>query len=239
MRLESYLDFLNPGAIRARGTRIAFDEQGETMLQSTSKLIPSILSSAPLAEPIRVPRPGRPWTIADLLALADDENRYELVRGDLMMMSPASPVQGRYAARLTYALGGYVDGHELGEVYTAEPGFELQPEPEPVVRAPDVAFVCKDRIPPPDQQAGFWPLAPDLVVEIISPSETAEEIQDKVQDYLAAGTRLIWLVYPSIRAVVEYQSPTQIRQLGVEETLEGGEVIPGFRYPLKDLFRES
>src|ERR1700752_5303554 len=135
----------------------------------------TITLSAPLAEPVRLPRPGRPWTIADLLARAAEENRYELVRGDLLMMSPASPVQGRYAGRLTAALVVYVDDHDLGEVYTAEPGFELQPEPDPVVRAPDVAFVRKDRIPPTEQQSGFWPVAPDLAVEIISPSESATE----------------------------------------------------------------
>lgn len=208
------------------------------MIQSTSRLV-RIPTSLPPAEPIRLPRPGRPWTVTDLLTLADDENSYELIRGDLIMMSPASPVQGHYASRLNHALWGYVDEHNLGEVYTVEPGFELQSEPEQVVRAPDLAFVCQDRIPSPDQQAGFWPIAPDLVVEIISPSETAQEILEKVHDYLAAGTRLIWLVYPKTRVVVEYQSLTQIRHLGIDDTLEGGDVIPGFRYPLKNLFRES
>ncbi len=209
------------------------------MIRSTNKLILNATSSAPLAEPICLSRPGRPWTVTDLLTLADDENHYELVRGDLMMMSPASPGQGRYASRLDRALGQYVDDHDLGEVYTAEPGFELQPEPEPVVRAPDLAFVCKERIPPLDQQAGFWPIAPDLAVEIISPSETAVMVQAKVQDYLEAGVRLIWLVYPESKTVVEYQSATQIRQLGFAQSLDGGQVISGFNYPLKNLFRES
>lgn len=198
---------------------------------------PVIPATVPHAEPVRVPRPGRPWTEADLLALADDERHYELVRGDLLMMSPASPVQGRYAERLSRALGQYVEDHDLGEVYTAEPGFELATEPEAIVRAPDVAFVRKERIPPVDQQAGFWPLAPDLVVEIISPAETAASVQAKVQDYLAAGTRLIWLVYPDSNVVVEYQPPAQIRQYSREDTLEGGTVIPGFHYALTRLFR--
>lgn len=208
------------------------------MIPSRNKLIPFPLPSSPLAEPIRIPRPGRPWTVADLLGLADDENRFELVRGDLIMMSPASPVQGRYAERLSRALGQYVDDQDLGEVYVSEPGFQLKPEPDPVVRAPDVAFVGKESIPPPDQQAGFWPIAPDLAAEIISPSETASDIQEKVQDYLAAGTRLIWLIYPRTKTVVEYQSAAHIRQLGVDDILEGGATIPGFTYPLKRLFRE-
>jgi Uma2 family endonuclease len=190
------------------------------------------------AEPIIVPRPGRPWTLVDLAGLADDERRYELVRGDLLMMSPASPVQGRYAERLSRVLGQYVEDQELGEVYTAEPGFMLQAEPDAIVRAPDVAYVRNDRIPPVDQQAGFWPIAPDLAVEIISPSETATSVQAKVQDYLAAGTRLIWLVYPDSRLAVEYQSAVQIRQYGLDEQLEGGAVVPGFQYGLRRLFRE-
>ena len=198
----------------------------------------SVVNTTPVAEPVRLPRPGRPWTVADLLALAGDERHYELVRGDLMMMSPTSPKHGRYASRLDRALGTYVEEHDLGEVYTAEPGFLLHPEPEPVVRAPDVAFVRKDRIPLEEEQHGFWELAPDLVVEVISPSETAQEIQKKVQDYLTAGTGLIWLVYPDTRSVVEYRSRTRIRELTIDDTLEGGGVIPGFQYPLRSLFRK-
>ena len=194
--------------------------------------------SASLAEPVRLPRPGRPWTIADLIARSDEVYRYELVRGDLLMMSPASPVQGRYAGWLTAVLSAYVDDHDLGEVYTSEPGFKLQPEPDVVVRAPDVAFVRKDQIPPADQQSGFWPIAPDLAVEIISPSETATSIQDKVQDYLAAGTRLVWLVYPLHYIVTEYRSLDIVRHYNYEDSLDGGDVIPGFRYELKKLFRE-
>lgn len=195
-----------------------------------------VMDNAPLAEPIRVPRPGRSWTVADLFALADYEKHFELVRGDLMMMSPASPKHGRYASRLNGALGPYVDEHDLGEVYTAEPGFLLHPEPEPVVRAPDIAFVSKERIPPEEEQSGFWELAPDLVVEIISPSETGQEIQNKVKDYLDAGTRLIWLVYPKTRTVVEYYSRKTIRELTINDILEGGDVVSGFQYPLEKLF---
>jgi len=103
---------------------------------------------------------------------------------------------------------------------------------------PDVAFVSADRIPPPAEESGFWSLAPDIAIEIISPSETANAVQDKVQDYLIAGVRLIWLVYPATKTVVEYQSATRIRQLSIDDSLTGGEVIPGFNYPLKDLFRE-
>ncbi len=195
------------------------------------------LVNAPAAEAVRLPRPGRPWTIADLEALSDSEHHYELVRGDLMIASPASPVQGRYASRLIHALVDFVDEQDLGEVYTAEPGFVLKPEPEAIVRAPDVAYVRKDRIPPPDEQTGFWPVAPDLVVEIVSPSDTADDIQSKVQDYLDAGTRLIWVVYPPTKTVVEYRKRGGLPRLGIDDALQGNDVLPGFSYPLKQLFR--
>ena len=190
-------------------------------------------------EPVVVPQQGRPWTIADLYALAGDENRYELVRGELLQMSPASPVQGRFASRLDRALATHVDEHDLGEVYVSEPGFILMSEPDVVVRAPDVAFVRKERVPPADDEEGFWEVAPDLAVEIISPSETADSVLAKVQDYLAAGTPLIWLVYPRKRLVIEYRSASAIRHLGSDDTLEGGAIIPGFAYPLRQLFRDA
>ncbi|HEY3450426.1 MAG TPA: Uma2 family endonuclease [Myxococcales bacterium] len=171
------------------------------------------------------------------MKVSEEENRYELVRGDLLMMTPATPVHGRFAGRLSHALMSHLEEHDLGEVYVSEPGFLLQPEPDAIVRAPDVAFVRKERIPPRDQQAGFWPIAPDLAVEIISPSEGAAEIQAKVQDYLKAGVRLVWLVYPEIRSVIEYRSGGQVRQLEGDACLDGGDVLPGFSYRLTSLFK--
>jgi Uma2 family endonuclease len=204
---------------------------------SLAERIQQAAAAAPLAEPIRISGPGRPWTVDDLLALTGVEGRYELVRGDLVMMSPASPTQGRYAARLVAALEQYLEAHDLGETYTAEPGFELQPEPNPIVRAPDVAFLRHENIPSPGRQTGFWSVAPDLAIEIISPSETSHMVQEKVQDYLKAGTAMIWLVYPDLQVIVEYRSRTKIRQLTLDENLDGDDVLPGFSYPLRRLFR--
>ncbi|MCS6941109.1 MAG: Uma2 family endonuclease, partial [Roseiflexus sp.] len=95
-----------------------------------------------------------------------------------------------------------------------------------------------ERIPPPENEGGFWALAPDLVVEIISPSETAVQVQAKVQDYLNAGSRLVWLVYPETRTVVEYRADGSMRLYAGSDILDGADVIPGFLYPLERLFRE-
>ena len=194
---------------------------------------------APAPPRRRVSRPPAPpvkrWTAAELLALPDDGHRYELVRGRLITMTPASARHGKLASRLDRALGVFVEAHDLGEVYTAEPGFALESDPD-TVRAPDVAFVRRERIPPEGEPEGFWAIAPDLVIEIVSPSESAHTVQAKVADYLRAGTRLLWVVYPDSRTVMEFRAPDQARMLTVEDHLEGGEVVPGFSLPLARLF---
>ena len=203
------------------------------LARPTVELSPPVLP-APARLVVRKP-PGEKWTAEDLLTLAGDENRYELVRGELLMTAPAGPRHGKFAARLVLAIGNHVEAQDLGQVYTAEPGFQLEAEPL-TIRAPDVAFVQRSRIPE-GEPAGFWPLAPDLVVEIISPSETARDIHEKVNDYLQAGTRLIWLVYPDNKTVMEYRAPDQARVLTANDDLEGEDVLTGFWYPLQQLFK--
>lgn len=207
----------------------------------TTKLLEYVQSVRPevrIAEPVVIPPPdGHSWTIDDLNALTGDEHRYELVEGELYMMTPASPTQGRYAALLAAALVDFVIAQDLGEVYVAEPGFALDPDPKGTVRAPDVAFVLKERIPPAEEARGFWAIAPDVAVEIISPSETAYSVEAKVAEYLRAGVRLVWLVYPEAEVVVEFAEGWQVRRLTKGDALEGGVVIPGFTMPLARLFR--
>lgn len=187
-------------------------------------------------EAVAPPRPGKEaWTAQELLSLPDDGHHYELVRGELVMMTPASARHGKFSARLIGALEPYVRDHGLGEVYTAEPGFVLATEPD-TVRVPDVAFVRRERIPPEGEPEGFWPIAPDLVVEVVSPSESAPLLHSKVADYLRAGTRLIWVIYPDTQTVMEFRSWTEVRVLTVEESLDGGDVVPGFSLPLARLF---
>jgi len=192
-------------------------------------------SAMPAAVPPKTHQEKKTWTANDLLALAGDKNRYEIVRGRLTMMTPASTRHGKYAMRVGSAIATFVNEHEVGEVYAAETGFQLEAEPL-TIRAPDVAFVRREYIPPAGEPEGFWAIAPDLVVEIVSPSETAEEVYEKVADYLRAGTQLLWLVYPTSRTAMEYRPPMQARRLTIEDNLDGGEVVPGFCYPLKRLF---
>jgi Uma2 family endonuclease len=184
-----------------------------------------------------IPPPGRPWTEDDLLALDnDDHHQYELVRGELRQMSPASFRHGGYEIRIIAALVMYLAQHPgLGEVRPGDTGFTLQADPL-TVRVPDVSFVADERILA-DNPLAFLPLAPDLVVEIILPSETAKSIAEKVSDYLQAGTRLLWLVYLERQEVQEYRPDQPFHIYRIDEELDGRDVLPGFRYALRELFK--
>ncbi|MGQ9626393.1 MAG: Uma2 family endonuclease [Anaerolineae bacterium] len=171
----------------------------------------------------------------ELLHLPDDGYRYELVKGELIKMAPPGAWHGVLAVRLGISLGQYVQESKLGEV-AVEAGYYLARDPD-TVRGPDISFVSRERILPEGVPKGFWPFAPDLAVEIVSPSDTAEEVMTRVSDYLRAGTRLVWVVQPATKTVTEYRSFSQVRVLTEEDTLEGGEVLPGFACPVAEIFR--
>lgn len=174
-------------------------------------------------------------TADDLLKLPDDGQRYELVRGELQTMVPAGGRHGQITANLVYLLNAHVKPNNLGIVTAGEAGFFTQREPD-TVRVPDVAFYARQRIPPSGVPEGFWEIPPDLTIEIISPSEKATDVQSKVEEYLAAGVKLIWLVYPRTHSVVEYRSLANIRTLTVEDVLDGADVLPRFACPVADIF---
>ena len=177
--------------------------------------------------------PG-PVTIEEFERLPDDASRLELVRGHVVREPPAGFEHGGIAASITTCLTTYARQHALGRVVTDEPGFVLFDDP-PTVRAPDVAFVARDRLPADPR--GFPRLAPDLAVEIVSPSNTLVEIQEKVFDYLDAGTRLVWVVEPRTRSVTAYRSLKEIRLLTGDEEVDGADVLPGLQLKVSELFR--
>ena len=183
------------------------------------------------AEPAYVPSMPPPLMSAeDLLHANIPDKRTELVRGVLIVREPAGGRHGRVANELSRVIGNHVHAHVLGAVYAAETGFTLARRPD-TVRAPDVAFVRRERLPDPEP-TGFPDLAPDLVVEVVSPGDRAGEILAKVADWLSAGTRLVWVVDPERRLARVY------RQDGAEVTisqggeLDGEDVLAGFACPL-------
>jgi Uma2 family endonuclease len=178
---------------------------------------------------------SEPMTADELLRLPHDGHRYELVEGELREMTPAGSRHGRIANTVAFLLTRHVRQHDLGIVYAAETGFQLREDPD-TVRAADAAFVTKAHIPPEGEPEGYWAIAPDLVVEVVSPSDSASAVQSKVTDWLEAGCRLVWVVYPDTQTVTEYRSPTEVRMLTADQTLEGGDVLPGFACEVGEIF---
>ena len=176
-----------------------------------------------------------PMSADDLLRLPDDGHRYELIEGELTMMTPASPRHGRIAMRLGSLIEQHARQQDLGVVYAAETGFKLRENPD-TMRAPDAAFVAKSRIPVEGEPEGFWAIAPDLVVEVVSARDSASALQSKVADWLSAGCRLVWVIYPDTQTVTEYHSLAEARTLTADQRLEGGDVLPGFGCDVSELF---
>lgn len=198
-------------------------------------------SPAPWAE--LVPD-GEPMTVDDLLRLPDDGWHYELVEGRLVRMPPSGYRASHLAARLLIQLGAYIEAHKLGAVTTADGAYDLSaPGTAPTKGtglAPDVAFIRTDRLPPHvtfDEDKAV-PFAPDLAVEIASPNQYRPAMAKKAQWYLDAGTRLVWIVWPKRREIDIWRSGKMqpARTLRAGDTLDGEEVVPGFTYPVDDLF---
>lgn len=174
-------------------------------------------------------------TAEQLFELPDDGYRSELVEGEITRMTPVGGTHGIVAMRTGALLSDYVEAHRLGVCFAAETGFILQRDPD-TVRAPDVAFVAADRVPNGEIPAFYWPSAPDLAVEVLSPWDRPTEIRRKVEEYFAAGTRLVWIVDPATRTVHVHESPDDVHVLGEDDELSGGDVLPGFRCRVKRLF---
>jgi len=171
---------------------------------------------------------------AEQLLSAPGLGRCELVRGELNMMSPAGPRHGRIAMNLSTPLDVFVRQHALGTVFTAETGFQIGHDPD-TVRAPDVAFVRAERMDA-EPEHGFFPGAPDLAVEVLSPEDRAGEVQSKVQDWLASGCRGVWVVDPHSRTVTIYRSRSDIVVLVESDTLSGGDLVPAFSLTVAEIF---
>jgi Uma2 family endonuclease len=172
-------------------------------------------------------------TAEELLHLHLPDKRTELVRGVLVVREPAGGRHGRIAVNVTLQLGNYVAMHQLGAVYAAETGFTLARHPD-TVRAPDVAFVSRERLPTPEP-IGFPDLAPDLVVELLSPDDRPGKSLAKIADWLSAGTRLVWVIDPERRLARVYRHDGTERIVAEDEMLDGEDIVPGFSCPLQSI----
>jgi Uma2 family endonuclease len=173
-------------------------------------------------------------TADQLAALPDDGSRFELVDGELHMMSPAGGRHGRIAGKLFLRIGNHVERHKLGETFAAETGFLLQQNPD-TVRAPDVSFVSYERLGEFADYPGYLPLAPDLVVEVVSPNDQSSEVESKANGWLQAGVPVVLVVDPQTSSIREYRSLDQIRVYS-EGVIGLEDILPGFKLGVGELF---
>ena len=176
-----------------------------------------------------------PITAEQLLRMPDEGCRYELIAGELRKRSLAGWREGAIAGELLGLLGMYVIETNLGRVLGAGTGFLLARSPD-TVRAPDIAFLSKDRLQVENPGEGFWPGAPDLAIEVLSPDHTTAEVGEKVGAWLDAGASMVWVVNPKWRSVTVYRSATEIETLTENDQLDGEDVVPGFRCRVGDIF---
>jgi Uma2 family endonuclease len=179
----------------------------------------------------------RPLTAEAFFALDFLDARAELVRGEAVCVSLPGGEHGVVALRIAARLLSFVETHALG-LCSTETGFLLARDPD-TVRGPDAAFVSRQRLSRlsgPAPPRGFWPFAPDLAVEVISPHDRPQEVQEKVRDWFAGGTLRIWLIYPDTRTVHVLRSPSEVEILGRADIISGEDVLPGFSCPVASLF---
>lgn len=174
-------------------------------------------------------------TVEEFLVYPVPDGKAELVRGELRVTPPAGGPHGAAAANLLFMLGSHVRRHALGRVFNDGFGYELLRLPR-TVRVPDGSYVRADRLPEQGIGPGLLKLAPDLAVEVLSPSETASEIEEKLDDYFVSGTPLVWIVDPVRRTVMIVAADAPVRWLREGNALDGGSVIPGFACAVSDIF---
>lgn len=174
----------------------------------------------------------RTMTADELLAMPDDGIRRELVDGEIREMVPAGGDHGQIGMRLGWRMAQFVETRNLGVVYSSDTGFRLAHDPD-TVRCPDVGFIDRERYA---RFRGVVDRAPDLAVEVVSPTDTYSDVRAKVHQYLDAGTRMVVVIDPPTQTVDVYRSRTDHLELNRDDVLDCGDVIPGWQIPVRDIF---
>jgi Uma2 family endonuclease len=177
---------------------------------------------------------SKPVTVEELWDMRHEPYRFALIDGELYRMPGAGGTHGEVTVRVCVRLHPFVESHGLGAVF-AEVGFRLFPD-RLTTLFPDVAFVRTERLPPREGRERFLNLRPDLAIEIFSPTDYPKLMDEKIAQYLAAGTPLIWVLYPRKRSVRVVRPGYDEAELGPDETLDGGDVLPGFSIRVAEFF---
>ena len=182
--------------------------------------------------------PPKLSTAEQLAAMPRGELRYELVDGELVTISPAGSEHGQIAIRLSWRVARYVEECKLGATFSAETGFLISRNPD-TVRAPDLAFITQQRIDQVGSIKGYWPGAPDLAVEVISPNDLFSAVEAKALGWLAAGTQLVWAVDPQQQHVTVYRSTSDISVIEKDDLLTAPDLLGEWSVKVGELFPES
>jgi len=158
---------------------------------------------------------------------------YDLIDGEVIEIMPTGVEHGMMEHRLSRRLGNWADDSHMGRVLVGEVGVQLGPH---TVRGVDIAFLSNASLAKIKHPHKYLPFGPDLAVEIVSPGNTANEIASKVDLYLRAGTRLVWIVYPELQRIDIYEAGGRFKSVKVGDMLDGGDVLPGLQIPVSDLF---
>jgi Uma2 family endonuclease len=189
------------------------------------------------ANQVENPPDKKIWTDAEFMALNRDGHRYEIVNGELIDMGNSGAKHGYIAVILSAALFNCVSTRKLGAIFDSSTAFKMKSGNK---RSPDISFLAKERLQGLDDLPdGFLEGAPDLAVEILSPSNTVEEIHNKLVEYFENGSRLVWVIHPKEEYVLVYRSAQQPdRLLKSNDSLNGEEIVPDFILPITDLFQK-
>ncbi len=174
-------------------------------------------------------------TADELLLLYSQGVRGELIRGVLTEVTPVGQEHGEIVTNLVLALGNFVKPRGLGRLTASDAGVWLERDPD-TVREPDIAFFSAARMPPGVRVTGYSEIAPDLVVEIVSPGDSRREVRDKARMWLSHGVRLVWVVHPGTRTVDVHRPGEPVVTLAAGGALDGADVLPGFSCPLSAAF---
>lgn len=174
-------------------------------------------------------------TAEEFAQLPRDDTFQELIRGEVRTSPPPQPPHGRTSGEVYFALATFVKLQELGAVYV-ETGFRVERDPDTVL-APDVSFVRAELLPSLGS-GGYPDVVPDLVVEVVSPSESARSVERRMREWLQFGARLVWAPDPRRKSVAVFREGEETKVLGADGMLDGGDVLPGFSCPVRAFFPE-
>ncbi len=177
----------------------------------------------------------------DLLKMPEEMTQgYELIEGMLVpkggALVPTSQKHGKVEFAVAFELGKFNEQYDIGSVLTGDPGFYTRGNNR-TVRAPDVAFVSYEKLPPGAEGEGYSRIPPDLVVEVVSPGNSADEIEQKTQEWLEFGVKIVWVLYPQSRRVHVFTAGGGMRVLNANDAIDGGDVLPGFSAPVSAFFK--